>query len=71
MKKGRNNDSKGYIGLAPVLGFQYSFTDTFALDVNAKYNAIFSEGNSTRTLGLNVGVVLSFGKGKVKEKDDE
>jgi len=54
--------SEGYIGLAPVLGFQYGFSDALALDVNAKYNLIFSEGSSTSTLGLNVGIVYSFGK---------
>jgi len=51
-----------YFGVAPVLGFQYGFTDALALDLNAKYNLIFSEGSTTSTLGFNVGIVFAFGK---------
>ena len=68
---GQRSESNGYIGLAPVLGFQYGFTNALALDINAKYNHIFSDGSSTSTLGFNVGLVYSFGKGKGKDRDDD
>ena len=54
--------SASNFGIAPVLGFQYDFSDALALDVNAKYNLIFSEGASTSILGFGVGIVYTFGK---------
>ena len=56
--------TKGYMGVAPVLGCQYAFSDALALDVNAKYNLIFGkkeELGTVGTIGFNVGIVYSFG----------
>lgn len=47
-------------GLAPVIGLQYGLSSALALDVNAKYNLIFTEGKSTNIIGFNVGVVYKF-----------
>jgi outer membrane protein W len=48
------------LGLAPVVGFEYAFSDKLALDVNAKYNYIMTEEDATTAFGLNVGVVFAF-----------
>lgn len=49
-------------GFAPVVGFEYAFSDALALDVNAKYNYIMTEGDASTILGINVGIVYSLGK---------
>jgi len=54
------SDSESYFGLAPVAGLQFKLSNNLALDVNAKYNLIFSKGESTKLLGVNVGIVYSF-----------
>lgn len=50
------------LGFAPVVGFEYAFSDALALDVNAKYNYIMTEGDASTILGINVGIVYSLGK---------
>ena len=52
--------SDGFFGVAPIVGLQFSFTNTLALDVNTKYSHIFSDGSSTGFIGINVGLVYSF-----------
>ena len=52
--------SDSYFGLAPVVGLQFKLTDTLALDVNTKYNLIFSDGDSTGFIGFNVGIVYTL-----------
>ncbi|GHU79766.1 hypothetical protein FACS1894145_4630 [Bacteroidia bacterium] len=59
---GSESDSKSYFGLAPVVGLQFKLSNTLSLDVNAKYNLIFSEGEYAKILGFNVGLVYTFGK---------
>lgn len=48
------------IGFAPMVGFEYGFSDKLALDVNAKYNYIMTEEEATSYVGINVGVSYSF-----------
>ena len=54
--------SDSYFGFAPVVGLQFKLSDALALDINAKYNLIFSEGESTSIVGFNIGIVYTFGK---------
>ncbi|MGE0077785.1 MAG: outer membrane beta-barrel protein [Bacteroidales bacterium] len=54
-------DGETKLGFAPTLGFEYSFSDKLALDVNAKYNYIMTEDNATTAFGINVGVVFTLG----------
>jgi len=49
-------------GLAPVVGLQFGLTDALAIDVNAKYHHIFTEGEATSFIGFNLGLVYTFGK---------
>jgi outer membrane protein W len=50
------------LGFAPTVGFEYDLSESMALDVNAKYNYIMSEGSATTILGVNVGLVFALGK---------
>ncbi|MCL2651491.1 MAG: porin family protein [Candidatus Azobacteroides sp.] len=48
-------------GFAPVLGFEYAFTHSLGLDVNAKYHEILTDGsNGISSLSISVGIVYSF-----------
>jgi outer membrane protein W len=50
------------LGFAPTVGFEYGLSDALALDVNAKYNYITTEGSALTYVGVNVGLVYSLGK---------
>jgi len=57
--------SESFWGLAPVLGLQFKLSKTLALDINAKGNLIFPKEKGAelaKFLGVNVGLVYSFGK---------
>jgi len=54
--------SNSYFGLAPVLGLQFKLSNALALDVNAKTNLLFREGELGYNFGFNVGIVYAFGK---------
>ena len=58
--------SKSYsetkFGLAPVVGCQFGLGNNLALDVNVKYSHVFVDGGSDGFVGINVGVVYSFGR---------
>ena len=56
------SESASKFGLAPVVGLQFKLSNALALDVNAKYNLIFTEGGPAKILGFNVGIVYAFGK---------
>ena len=49
------------IGFAPTVGFEYGFSDKMALDVNAKYHYIMTEGSASSMVGVNVGLVFALG----------
>ena len=49
-------------GLAPVVGLQFGLSQKLALDVNAKYHYVFTEGDSSSFIGFNLGLVYTFGK---------
>lgn len=53
-------DNGSDIGFAPIVGFEYGFSDKLALDVNAKYNYVMTEGEASTYVGINVGVSYSF-----------
>jgi outer membrane protein W len=50
------------LGFAPTVGFEYDLSESMALDVNAKYNYIMTEGDATTSLGVNVGLLFALGK---------
>jgi len=52
--------SKSYFGVAPVVGLQFRLSEAFAIDVNAKYNFIFTEGVTSKIIGFNLGIIYSF-----------
>ena len=52
--------SKSYFGISPVVGLQIGLSDVLALDVNAKYNFCFSEGELKGIVCFNLGIVISF-----------
>lgn len=54
------DESETNFGFAPVIGFEYAFSDSWALNVNAKYNYIMAE-ESASVFGINAGIVYSFG----------
>jgi opacity protein-like surface antigen len=56
------SESSSDMGFAPTVGFEYGLSDKLALDVNAKYNYIMTEGTATTYLGVNVGVLMSLGE---------
>ena len=58
---GADSETNWNFGLAPVIGMQFALSDTFALDLNVKYNHVFTKGSATSTFGINVGVVYKFG----------
>ncbi|OFY13101.1 MAG: hypothetical protein A2X11_13115 [Bacteroidetes bacterium GWE2_42_24] len=47
-------------GVAPTVGFCYGLSEKIDLNVNAKYNMIFTEGSSTTYLGVNVGIIFAL-----------
>jgi outer membrane protein W len=58
------------IGFAPFVGFEYSFSESLALNMNVKYNCILdgtvkkddlTKKAMASTVGINLGVVYSFG----------
>lgn len=49
--------SRSFFGLAPAAGVLYGLNDAFSLNGGLKLHAIFSEGESTSFLGINVGVI--------------
>jgi len=54
--------SESFFGLAPVTGIQIKLSNALALDVNAKCNLIFIEGEIGYNIGFNTGIVFKFGK---------
>lgn len=54
------SETETKFGFAPGFGFLYKFNPKTALDVNAKYNIIFTEGSSTTHLSVNVGVLFGL-----------
>ncbi len=53
--------SKGYLGLAPTVGFLYGFSDNLSLNVNVKYGMILSDPSATY-LPINVGILYTMSK---------
>lgn len=54
------SDTETKFGIAPGFGFLYKFNPKTALDVNAKYNVIFTESSSTTHLSVNAGVLFGL-----------
>jgi opacity protein-like surface antigen len=54
------SDTETKFGIAPGVGFLYKFNPKTSLDVNAKYNIIFTEGSSTTHLSVNAGVAFAL-----------
>lgn len=54
------SDTETKFGIAPGFGFLYKFNPNTALDVNAKFNMIFTEGLSIIYLSLNAGVLFGL-----------
>jgi len=54
--------SETFFGFAPVVGLQFKLSNALGLDVSAKYNLIFTEGESAKILGINIGIIYTFGK---------
>ena len=50
------NGSSGYFGLAPVVGANYSLSDNLAINANAKYHYVITEGEASSLYSINVGV---------------
>ena len=50
------NVSSGYFGLAPVVGANYSLSDNLAINANAKYHYVITEGEASSLYSINVGV---------------
>ena len=48
--------SAGYFGLAPVVGANYSLSDNLAINANAKYHYVITEGEASSLYSINVGV---------------
>jgi outer membrane protein W len=48
--------SSGYFGLAPVVGANYSLSDNLAINANAKYHYVMTEGEASSLYSINVGV---------------
>jgi len=48
------------LGIAPTVGFCYGLSEKIDLNVNAKYNMIFTEGSSTTFLGINAGIIVAL-----------
>lgn len=59
---GSGSISKGYIGLAPTVGFLYGFSDNLSLNVNLKYGIVLSDPNSLSYLPVNVGILYTISK---------
>jgi opacity protein-like surface antigen len=60
-------DSETKLCFAPVVGFEYGFSDNLALDVNAKYMIVNMKDDDTGAknltyIGINAGLVFSLGK---------
>jgi outer membrane protein W len=51
-----------YIGFAPTVGFEYSFSDKIGVDVNAKYNYVSTPGKAATYLGINFGLIYTIGQ---------
>jgi len=54
--------STSKFGLAPVIGIQFGLSNALALDINVKYNHIFTDGSATGMLGANIGLIFTIGK---------
>jgi outer membrane protein W len=55
-----SSTSESKFGFVPSAGFLYYFAPTTALNVNAGYNMIFTEGETTNYLGILAGVMFGF-----------
>lgn len=58
-QKQEASESSSDFGVAPMVGFFMPLGD-MQLDVNAKYNIIFTEDESTSFLGINAGIKFSL-----------
>lgn len=56
------SDSETKIGIASTVGFEYSFNDQLALDVNAKYHYVATSGDALTMFGINAGIAYNLGK---------
>ena len=54
------SSAKTYFGLAPTGGILYGLSDKLSLCANLKYNVVFSEGEDTAWLGINVGLIFKI-----------
>ncbi len=59
-RTGTGATSDIYTGFAPLIGFDYTVSESFRLNANFKYHFIFSELHSTNALGVNAGVIFDF-----------
>jgi outer membrane protein W len=50
------SDLSGYFGLAPVVGANYSLSDNLAINANAKYHYVMTEGEASSLYSINGGV---------------
>jgi hypothetical protein len=55
-----DSQSETKFGVSPGVGFLYKFNPKTSLDVNAKYNVIFTEESSTTHLSVNAGVAFAL-----------
>lgn len=53
-------DSTTDFGLSPRIGAAFEMSDNLFFDVNADYSIIFTEGNSTSWIGVNVGILMTL-----------
>lgn len=59
-KLGDGEETSSDMGIAPTVGFCYGLSEKIDLNVNAKYNMIFTEGSSTTYLGINAGIIVAL-----------
>ena len=52
--------ANGYLGIAPVFGFNYDLSESLFLNGNLKYHYIRYEGESTYAFGLNFGLGIKL-----------
>ncbi len=48
------------LNLAPKAGFNFSFSDDWAINAHGKYHVIMSDGESSNAISFNLGIVKSF-----------
>jgi hypothetical protein len=57
---GGESSALGYLGLAPVVGFNYAISDKLLINANLKYHFILTEVESTTAVGLNAGLTFKL-----------